>query len=226
MGTDGTPPEQRRRDGTTTPIQPIPNYGTPIPGSPEPKPRQPRVQPEPQLRGPGHTPPGSPGLQPTDLRQRPRHQREQPRNYAQKTSGEILKNSDLPYSLNDYADLFLNDLDFLEAMTTVHMNYLPYSTDHSNDCNQNSNSLNNTDDLNSYSGVVNLSSYHLSDSELSLLSKGLTFVCTPESPNTGVIFEDLDKFHCSIKRKLAIEKLTTRPTNFPQAPTKISAGSN
>ena len=103
------------------------------------------------------------------------------------------------------------------------MNYLPYSTDHSNDCNQNSNSLNNTDDLNSYSGVVNLSSYHLSDSELSLLSKGLTFACTPGPPDTGVIFEDLEKFHRSIKRKLAIEKLTAGPTNFQQAAAKIGA---
>ena len=83
-------------------------------------------------------------------------------------------------------------------------------------CNQNSNSDNNTEQLRGFSGVVNLSSYQLSDSELSLLSKGLTFVCTPGPPDMGTLFEDLEKFHRSIKRKLAIEKLTyTQGTNPP-----------
>ena len=72
----------------------------------------------------------------------------------------------------------------------------------------------------SYSGVVNLSSYKLNDIELSLLSKGLTFVCTPGPPDMGVIFEDLEKFHRSIKRKIAIGKLSLNTEKVsPTAPT-------
>ena len=75
-------------------------------------------------------------------------------------------------------------------------------------CNSNSNSTN-TEDSNIYSGVVNLSSYGLSDSELSLLLKGLTFVCTPGPPDTGILFADLEKFHRSIKRQIVIENFST-----------------
>ena len=51
-------------------------------------------------------------------------------------------------------------------------------------------SVNKRDIPNSYPGAVNLSSYHLINSELSLFSKGLTFVCTPGPPDMGTIFED------------------------------------
>ena len=58
-----------------------------------------------------------------------------------------------------------------------------------------------------YTGVVNLSSHKLTNSELSLLSKGPTFVNTPSTRDMGLIFDDLNKFHTSIKRKLAIDNL-------------------
>ena len=45
------------------------------------------------------------------------------------------------------------------------------------------------------------------DGELSLLQKGLTFVDTPPPPDLGVLCEDLNKFHLSIKRKLALSGL-------------------
>ena len=61
-------------------------------------------------------------------------------------------------------------------------------------------------------GVVNLSNKILSDSELSLLSKGLTFVDTPPPPDLGVLVEDLSKFHLSIRRKLAISKFQNDQT--------------
>ena len=60
--------------------------------------------------------------------------------------------------------------------------------------------------VNCYPGVVNLSNKVLSEPELSLLSKGLTFVDTPDLPDMDVLSEDLDKFHLSIKRHLALGK--------------------
>ena len=56
-----------------------------------------------------------------------------------------------------------------------------------------------------YTGVVNLSDHNLSDGELCLLSKGLTFIDTPPPPDPGILAEDLSKFHLSIRRKLALE---------------------
>ena len=105
-------------------------------------------------------------------------------------------------------ELFLDDIDFLDALKTIHFDHLPYLADHYMSCNFNSNSIN-TEDLKSYSGVVNLSSHILSEGEQSLLSKGLTFVCTPGPPDMGILFEDLEKFHRSIKRNIAIGKFTT-----------------
>ena len=67
--------------------------------------------------------------------------------------------------------------------------------------------LENNNSSSPYFGVINLSDHVLSDSELSLLSKGLTFVNTPSAPDRGLIFEDVSKFHTSIRRKLAIDKL-------------------
>ena len=60
---------------------------------------------------------------------------------------------------------------------------------------------------------MNLSSHKLSDAELSLLSKGLTFVDTPPEPDLGILTEDLAKFHLGVKRHLAQGKLF--PTNVP-----------
>ena len=75
--------------------------------------------------------------------------------------------------------------------------------------------------VNCYPGVVNLSDKILSNAELSLLSKGLTFVDTPDSPDMGVISEDLHKFHLGIKRFSALGKFKTPTTNYDPPPTQI-----
>ena len=49
--------------------------------------------------------------------------------------------------------------------------------------NVDSNPLNNSE-ISTYTGVVNLSSHILTDGELSLLTKGLTFVNTPPTPDS------------------------------------------
>ena len=54
--------------------------------------------------------------------------------------------------------------------------------------------------------VVNLSSKPLTDTQNSLLSKGLNFCPTPGEPNTGEIRKDFDKFHCSLRRKFFFSK--------------------
>ena len=43
-------------------------------------------------------------------------------------------------------------------------------------------------------GIVNLSSYTLTNAEISVLSKGLGFCPTPEAPDIGNIIHDLDAF--------------------------------
>ena len=112
-------------------------------------------------------------------------------------------------NVNQNDKLFLDDLDTLEALKQLHLDYIPCVLNQfscmSANCNFNSGNL--PSEPSTYSGVVNLSSYQLSDSELSLLSKGLTFVNTPNTPDMGVLFEDLQKFHTSLKRKLALDKL-------------------
>ena len=49
--------------------------------------------------------------------------------------------------------------------------------------------------------VVNLSSLNLSQPQLSLLSRGLSFCPTPGEPDLGVLKEDLDRFHMGLRRK-------------------------
>ena len=56
--------------------------------------------------------------------------------------------------------------------------------------------------------VVNLSKYHLSDSELSLLERGLNFCPTPGEPDMGQLRRDLDSFH----RKLRLKSFFETPT--------------
>ena len=53
------------------------------------------------------------------------------------------------------------------------------------------NKLNNTEYT---SGVVNLSSYSLTNTETSVLSKGLGFCPTPLAPDIGNLIQDLDEF--------------------------------
>ena len=50
--------------------------------------------------------------------------------------------------------------------------------------------------------VVNLSGRNLSQSEISLLSKGLKFISTPKSINMSEIKEDLEKFGRNLRLKL------------------------
>ena len=60
--------------------------------------------------------------------------------------------------------------------------------------------------VNCYPGVVNLPDKSLAEAEMSLLSKSLTFVDTPDM---GIIAEDLQKFHLSVKQHLSLGKLFT-----------------
>ena len=109
---------------------------------------------------------------------------------------------------------WLLDTDFFDAFVNLNVNLL---NDIVASCNSNNSNLGNKP-VNCYPGVVNLSDKILSESELSLLSKGLTFVDTPDLPDMGILSEDLDKFHLSIKRHLALGKLNTfvGDTNTPQ----------
>ena len=66
--------------------------------------------------------------------------------------------------------------------------------------------------VNCYPGVVNLSDKSLTEAEMSLLSKGLTFVDIPDPPDIGIIAEDLHKFHLSVKRHVALGKVFTTTT--------------
>jgi len=68
--------------------------------------------------------------------------------------------------------------------------------------NHNNNSLTTT----SQSAVVNLSSFHLTEPMLSLLSKGLNFCPTPGEPDAYELRKDLDKFHVNLRRKQFFSK--------------------
>ena len=105
-------------------------------------------------------------------------------------------------------DIWFNDIDFFNVLLEVSCEFIPclYNILNSNNCNFSNTATKETQ------GVVNLSNKTLSDSELSLLSKGLTFVDTPPPPDLGVLVEDLSKFHLSIRRKLAISKFQNDQT--------------
>ena len=117
-------------------------------------------------------------------------------------------NDNIPGSFFTSTELFLNDLDFIDCLKEIHTNLIPTKLDSAQNLNvnahTNSNILNNNVNSSTYTGVVYLSNHTLSDIELSLLSKGLTFVNTPPTTDIGILCEDLSKFHTSIKRKLAI----------------------
>ena len=111
---------------------------------------------------------------------------------------------------------WLMNTDFYLAFVDLNVNLLFDITT----CTVNTNNSNVDSKLeNCYPGVVNLSDKVLDDAELSLLSKGLTFVDTPDSPDMGVLTEDLNKFHSSIKRHLALGKFEIPKTNAYPAPT-------
>ena len=100
---------------------------------------------------------------------------------------------------------WLLDPDFFNAFVNFNVILL---NDIISCCNLNNSNLG-IKPVNCYPGVVNLSDKVLSPPELSLLSKGLTFVDTPDSPDMGILSEDHNKFHLSIKRHLALGKITT-----------------
>ena len=54
--------------------------------------------------------------------------------------------------------------------------------------------------------VINLSNHKLSSSQCSLLSKGLKFCPTPGEPDQGHLWQDLHKFHRSLRRIAILEK--------------------
>ena len=88
--------------------------------------------------------------------------------------------------------------------TDFHLSFVDFNVNLLRDiptCTINTNNSNvGVKSVNCYSGVVNLSDKILNDAELSLLSKGLTFVDTPNSPDMGVLTENLNKFHLSVKK--------------------------
>ena len=51
-------------------------------------------------------------------------------------------------------------------------------------------------------GIANLSYLVLTEDQISILSKGLTFCPTPGDPDMGELSSDLDKFHLRLKRRL------------------------
>ena len=69
------------------------------------------------------------------------------------------------------SDSFLDDIDYFESLTEIHFHFLPNMFTNPSTLNYNSNVNDNSDNNNASStcfGVVNLSSYDLSNSELSL----------------------------------------------------------
>ena len=123
-------------------------------------------------------------------------------------------------------DLWFTDIDFVNVYCEKACGVIPcfYNT-----CNANNSNFSNIASKTTQ-GVVNLSNRPLLDSELSLLSKGLTFVDTLSSPDLGIISEDINKFHLSIRRKLAITKCqtssNTQVTDTPTAPFEHSKFKN
>ena len=61
------------------------------------------------------------------------------------------------------------------------------------------------------SGIVNLSEYSLTNTEISVLSKGLGFCPTPGAPDIGNIIQDLDDF----KRKTRLQLFFSGTTEDP-----------
>ena len=73
-------------------------------------------------------------------------------------------------------DVLFQDEDFLSSIESIMLEFIPNFYSHLN-VNVNNVILNTC--VSTYRGVVNLSDHNLSDGELCLLSKGLTFVDTP-----------------------------------------------
>ena len=70
------------------------------------------------------------------------------------------------------------------------------------------NKLNDTQCIN---GIVNLSNYNLTNSGLSVLSKGLGVCPTPGAPDIGNIIQDLDIF----KRRVRLQLFFSEPNENP-----------
>jgi hypothetical protein len=64
--------------------------------------------------------------------------------------------------------------------------------------------------------VINLSNFVLTQPMLDLLSKGLNFCPTPETPERSCLRRDLDKFHVSLRRKLFFDRSSGSDTEVNQ----------
>ena len=69
-------------------------------------------------------------------------------------------------------------------------------------------------------GIVNLSKYSLTNTEISVLSKGLGFCPTPGAPDIGDIMQDLDEF----KRKPRLQLFFSGTTQDPLEESLQSGG--
>ena len=97
---------------------------------------------------------------------------------------------------------------------SVHPEFCPLSLCFDVVCNSNNSNLP-SKTVNCYPGVVNLSDTILTQAKTNLLAKGLTFVDAPNKPDLGTIAEDLNKFHLSIKRHLALPKFQDLSHSVP-----------
>jgi len=93
----------------------------------------------------------------------------------------------------------------------------------SHNCNTNSsnNETNTPTNQNPPQSVVNLSRLTLTQSMVSLLSKGLNFCPTPGEPDISNLKQDLDHFHRSLRRSLFFNKRVDSNTSLDQSTMSI-----
>ena len=100
------------------------------------------------------------------------------------------------------------------------------NTYHMYNCNNNSNESIYSDpnkDHSTHSLVINLSSTHLNDDAIAILSKGMKFCPTPGEPDLSQAQKDLDAFHLRIKRHLHFSSPTPpADSNHSQVPRAIT----
>ncbi len=73
-------------------------------------------------------------------------------------------------------------------------------------------------------GIVNLSDVVLTDDQISILSKGLTFCPSPGEPDMGELRGDLDKFQLSLKRHVFFNR-ETAPLRASKSASQLSRSS-
>jgi hypothetical protein len=65
--------------------------------------------------------------------------------------------------------------------------------------------------------VVNLSNYELTKDEISVLSKGLKFCPTPETPDAGEVRQDMDRLHKRLRQIAFYDKPVESTADSSQA---------